>query len=177
MSVTCLSGKRLSVFFICSGDFNIYRRKKWKEKHYSLQTPSLSYSLYPLDPNVLYYNRTRSHHRRAMNDTTFCSFMEEIAPNFPVLWIWIRIRKRIWKKSFQIRIRAALDLKWNWCKTTLKNLNIWWPMPLFFIYYFTDWYWDEYILYIVFVLEGCWWCGREVDWKLACLELHWRNCE
>jgi hypothetical protein len=27
----------------------------------------------------------------------------------------------------------------------LKNLgipfiNIWWPMPLFFIYYFTDWY-------------------------------------
>jgi hypothetical protein len=28
-------------------------------------------------------------------------------------------------------------------------------MPLFFIYYFTDWYWDEYILYTVIVLEGC----------------------
>ncbi len=110
------------MLFICSRDFHMYRWKSEKRNtRYGLHTPSLSYPLYPPDPYVLYYNRTRSHHRRAMNDTPFCSFMEEIVPNFPVLWIWIRIRKRIWKNSFQIRIRAAPDLKWTWSKTWLKN--------------------------------------------------------
>jgi hypothetical protein len=51
-----------------------------------------------------------------------------------------------------------------------KKIYTWWPMPLFLIFYFTDWYWAEYIVHTVILLGGCMWCGHEVVWKLACFE-------
>ncbi len=55
------------------------------------------------------------------------------------------------------------------------TLNIWWSMPLFFIFYLTDWYWDEYILHTVILLCACmvvWtWSGLEACLCRSCIDV------
>ncbi len=89
-------------FFICSGDFHIYRRKKWKEKHYVFCCRTQTYTLIVMFPIPT-----------PPNDTTFYSFMEEITTFFPVLWIRIQIFKNIHSRpgSGQLRIWNELEVK------------------------------------------------------------------
>ncbi len=56
----------------------------------------------------------------------------------------------------------------SWKKWQSFKSNIWWHMPFFLIYYFTGWYWHEYILHTVILLGAAWWSGRDVVWRLVC---------
>ncbi len=62
------------------------------------------------------------------------------------------------EKAFALDERLSGRLDDSGEGTLGKNLtsasifvNIWWPKSLF---YFTDWNWDEYILYTVILLRG-----------------------
>ncbi len=64
-------------------------------------------------------------------------------------------------------------------RLVITVLNIWWPMPLFLIYYYSQIgtvpYWDEYILHTVILLGGCmvvWtWSGLEACLFWSCIDV------
>ncbi len=86
-------------------------------------------------------------------------FLLRIFRKFEIDWFENSRRKWKWRLLWCVRLKL-MDVPWI--------LNIWWPMPLFWVFYFIDWYWDEYILRTVILLGGCMevWTWSSLD---ACL--------
>ncbi len=89
------------------------------------------------------------------------------------IWIW-RQRGGGPKRSKTRDLRLVKEFQ-NWVKScrwaTLLKWNIWWLMPLFLIFfYFTDWYWDEYVLLGVACVWT--WGGLEACLFWSCIDVH-----